>query len=226
MEYLINSFPDFYMLFPSSANQSLANQIVQVVRHSEFSDATLGSSRMFSIIHRDYLKTLSLFQHGARTIHWFLAHRIDDVLKYQCHDCPNSPPPKSRTILSERAERNESKKMGLEQLQTLLSSDSVRHDLEVSLDSTRFSLGVQAASPNFLQTSPHDTLQILLPVLFGCLDVADVDVDLLSASLELISRPWNVPRIFSRLIAQSSHFISSFWHFFFIVRLSDIVFSG
>ena len=81
LEYVINSFPVFYILYLSSANQSLADQRDQVVSQSEFSDVTFGSPRMFSIIHGNYLNTLSLLKHGARTRHWLLAHRIDAVLK-------------------------------------------------------------------------------------------------------------------------------------------------
>ena len=73
MENIINSFPVFYLLYPSSANQRQANEKFQVVSQLEFSDVALDFSRKFSIIHGDYLSTLSSVKHGTRTIHWLLA---------------------------------------------------------------------------------------------------------------------------------------------------------
>ena len=73
------------------------------------SDVTLGSSRLFSIIHGDYLSTLSFLKHGTKAIHWLLACGADDVSNHQSHNCSNSLLPNSKIILSEIAERSESK---------------------------------------------------------------------------------------------------------------------
>ena len=172
MECIISSFPVLYMLYPSSANQSPAKQRIQVVSQPEPSDVTLGSSRMFSIIHGDFLNTLSSLKHGARTIGQLLAPRVCDVPKYQSEDCSNSPPLNSRNILSETAETSESKSLDSKnsKLSPLRFSSS---DLQILWDSSQSSLGLQATSPNFLQTSLQNTLQILIPVLFRCLAVAD-----------------------------------------------------
>ncbi len=167
------------------------------VSQSESSDVTLGSSRMISIIYGDYLNTLSSLKHRSRTIHWLLTYRIDDVPKYQSHGCSKTPPLKSRNILSEIAERSEWKSWDTKNSKffspqvlfvtiwrspgTLLDSfwecrqlHSVSlWNLPDSWSPFQFSLDMPATSPNFLQRSSHITLPILIPVLFGCLDVAD-----------------------------------------------------
>ena len=81
LEYKINLFPVLHTLYSASANQSLATLQVQVISQSEFSDVTLGSSGMFSIIHGSCFNTLSLFIHSVRILHLLLAHRVDDILQ-------------------------------------------------------------------------------------------------------------------------------------------------
>ena len=158
-------------------------------------------------------------------------------------------------------QREVSRKAVTWKLQSLLPSSSVRDDLEIPWDSSRFSLGVQTASPRLSISQPLEFISILfgcadnftqlpailVPAVFGCVDVstphsADLhpsslwmsrhcrhprsDVDLLSVGLDLNSRPWDALRLFSTFITQSSCFSSSFSCFFSIIRLSYIVFSG
>ena len=115
---------------------------------------------MFFIKHGDYLSTLSFLKNGTRTIHWLLACRIIEVVKYQSHDCCNSPPSNSRIIPSDIVGRSESKSWDLKTpISPLLESSSSRS--KIFWYSFRFSLGVQNASPSLPLFQPPGFHSIL-----------------------------------------------------------------
>ncbi len=190
---------------------------------------------MFSIKHGDYLNILYLFKHGTGTIHWLLACRADDAAKYQSHDCSNSPLPKSRIILSEIGDRNESKSRDLETPNFPpheLSSSSWRslgtrvnsrwecrhlHPVSLVLRPLEFISFLFACADNFSQL-PADLglcsfwiCRRLHTTLYKSSSQFSLDVqtsqtpqtwcwDLLSAGLDLNSRPWEASRLFSKFI--------------------------